>query len=56
MARGKRYTDEGLDFGDLPWKKIGIVVLIVALIVGIGFWIYFGVNTYKNKFQKGATI
>ena len=49
MARGKRYTDEGLDFGDLPWKKIGIVVLIVALIVGIGFGIYFGVNTYKNN-------
>lgn len=52
MAKGKRYTDEGIDFGNVPWKKIGIIILILIVIVGICAGIYWGVNTYKNKKQE----
>lgn len=48
MAKGKRYTDEGIDFGDIPWKKIGIIALIIVVLVGI----YFGINTYKDKAKE----
>lgn len=49
MSKGKRYTDEGMDLGEIPWKKIGIIALIIVALIGIGFGVYFGINTYKNK-------
>lgn len=46
---GKHSSDDGFNFENIPWKKIGIVVVIILLIAAIGYGIYFGVNTYKNK-------
>ena len=33
--RGKRATDEEFDWSQIPFKKIGIIVLIITVIVGI---------------------
>ena len=36
MSRGKRYQDEIFDLENIPWKKIGILVLVVVIIfVGV---------------------
>ncbi len=53
MAKGKRYSDEGLGFDEIPWEKIGIVILVVIVVIGICFGVYYGINTYnKNKQEK----
>lgn len=46
---GKHSSDEEFDFGSLPWKKIGIVLIIIISIFLIWVGVYFGVKTYKEK-------
>lgn len=33
MSRGKRYADKGFELGKIPWKTLGIIVLVIGVIV-----------------------
>ncbi len=37
MSNGKHSSDEGLELGNIPWKAIGISVLVIIILVGVFF-------------------
>lgn len=49
---GKHSSDEEFDFGSIPWKKIGIVLIVIIAIIAFVCGIYFGVKTYQKKKQE----
>ena len=49
---GKHSSDEEFDFGSIPWKKIGIVLIVILAIAGLCTGIYFGKKAYDKKKQE----
>lgn len=37
MARGKHSSNEGFDFDGIPWKKILIAIVVIAIVIGVLF-------------------
>lgn len=56
MSRGKRMMeeDEGFDWSELPYKKIGIIALVVALVIIIAVFAIHMVNKRKEIDEANA--
>lgn len=50
--RGKRASDEGFDWSQIPFKKIGIILLIIVV---IGAAVAFSVHTIKKRKEIQAS-
>lgn len=46
MSRGKHSCDDEFELGNIPWKQIGIIILLIAIIIGA----FFGGKTVYSKF------
>lgn len=52
MSRGKHSCDDEFELGNIPWKIIGIVILVIAIIIGI----FFGGKTVYSTFIANGKL
>lgn len=52
MSRGKHSCDDEFELGNIPWKQIGIVILVIAIIIGM----IFGGKTVYSKFIANGKL